>query len=190
MMASLILMVGFIGLIEAVTITSRAMDHARRQTMATQIITNEIEETYLASWSTISNLPTISTALAIDRQFWPTWTANTSYVVNRVVASNGAWYRCIVTNTGQPVTNTSYWTSVTSGLSTDIVVFNGATFTLARTVTSPDPVTNIRELNFVVTWTVTSSRLDASGNRVTTTHTCANSAWYGKNGLHLSYRQS
>ncbi|MCX6951993.1 MAG: hypothetical protein NTV51_07485 [Verrucomicrobia bacterium] len=150
MMATLILMVGFIGLIEAVTVTSTTMDHARRQTLATQIINHEIEELYLATWSTISALPTASTTLTIDSQF---------DAARLALGDN---------NTANAVVR----------------------FTLTRTVTNPDPVTNIREVNFTVTWVVTSSRLTSGGARLTTTHTCANSAWYGKNGLHLSYRQS
>lgn len=149
-MASLILVVGFIGLIEAITVTSTMMDHARRQTLATQIINHEIEALYLSNWSAISALPTTSTTLTIDSQF------------DQARAALG------------------------DDKSTDANV----RFTLTRTVTTTDPVTNIREVNFVVTWVVTSSRTNSSGTRLTTSHTCANSAWYGKNGLHLSYRQS
>ena len=58
MMASLILVVGFIGLIEAVTLASNTMDHARRQTLATQIVNHEIEKLRFSSWTTISALPT------------------------------------------------------------------------------------------------------------------------------------
>jgi hypothetical protein len=152
MMATLILMVGFIGLIEAVTVTSNTMDHARRQTLAVEIINHEIEKLYLASggWTAISALPTVSTAITIDSQF------DQARLALGDDKSAGAVVR----------------------------------FSLVRTVTSPDPFTNIREVNFTVTWVVTTSRLDAAGNRVAFTHTRANSAWYGKNGLHLSYRQS
>ncbi|MBM3855138.1 MAG: hypothetical protein FJ399_18620, partial [Verrucomicrobia bacterium] len=69
MMATLILMVGFIGLIEAVTVASNTMDHARRQALAAQILAHYTEELYLASWSTISGLSTSSTSLTIDSQF-------------------------------------------------------------------------------------------------------------------------
>jgi len=202
MMATLILMVGFIGLIEAVTVTTNTMEHARRQTLATQIIDHEIEELYVSSynaetstwyssnWAKISALPTTSTTVAIDCQFWPTWVSGTEYKVNRVVGYNAAYYRCIQANTGQLPTSTAYWTAVTTSLTTDVVFANGATFTLARTLTNPDPVTNIREANFTVTWVVNTSRRDASGNRVSFTYARSNSAWYGKYGLPLSYRQS
>lgn len=143
MMASLILMVGFIGLIEAVSVSSTTMDHARRQTLATQILNHEMEKLYLATWATINALPTTSTPVTIDGQF------------------DGARL------------------ALGDNKSATAVV----RFSLARTVTNPDPITLLREVNFTVTWVVTTSR-------GSTTHTRANSAWYGKNGLHLSYRQS
>ena len=150
MMASLILTVGFIGLIEAVTVSSTAMDLARRQTLATQIINHEIEALYFADWATISALPTASTAITINSQF------DEARLALGDDKSAGAIVR----------------------------------YSLARTVTSPNPVTNIREVNFTVTWVVTTSRLTAGGTRLTFTSTRASSAWYGKYGLYLSYRQS
>ncbi len=167
-MATVIMMVGFIGMMEAVAISANTMDHARRQTLATQIINHEIEELFLASWATISALPTASTAITIDSRF--------------------ADARLAVGDTGT---------------ATSIVRFS-----LARTVTSPDPVTNIREVNFTVTWVVTTGRVgsavsqggrtaataadDYGSNlrRANTTHTRANSVWLGKYGLQLSYPQS
>jgi Tfp pilus assembly protein PilV len=142
MMASLILIVGFVGMIEAVALSSSMMNHARRQTLATQIINHEIAKLRMVDWTTINALPTASTAVTIDSQF------------STAIASSGA------------------------------------TFSLARTVTNPNPVTNIREVNFTVTWVVTTSRLDSSGNRLTFTYQRSNSAWYGKYGLNLTYQRS
>ncbi len=68
-MAAVILVVGFIGLIEAVVIGSGMMDNARRQTLAAQILSHEVEQLRLASWSTINALPTASTAVTINSQF-------------------------------------------------------------------------------------------------------------------------
>ena len=141
-MAALMLTVAFIGMIEAVAVSARMMDSARRQTLATQIINHEIEKLRFASWTTISGLPTASTAIAIDSQF------------NAAIAASGA------------------------------------TYTLARTLTSPDPVTNIREVNFTATWVVKTSRLDGSGNILSFTYTRSNSAWFGKYGLNLTYQRS
>lgn len=56
MMASVILVVGFIGMIQAVTIGSEMLATARRQTLAAQILNHEMEKLRLASWSTLSAL--------------------------------------------------------------------------------------------------------------------------------------
>jgi hypothetical protein len=195
MVAATILVVGFIGLIEAVKVTSDMMEHARRQTYATQIINHEIEDLRFLSWDVsgstndIVGLPTASTAVAIDPQLWPNWSSTASYVANQVVAYNGAWYRCVLAHTGQTPPNGTFWTSVTAGATTDIVTFSGATYTLARTVTNPNPVTNIREVNFTATWVVRTSRRDASNNPLSFTYTRSNSAWFGKYGLNLSYQR-
>jgi Tfp pilus assembly protein PilV len=196
MMASVILVVGFVGMIEAVTISAKLMDAARRQTLATQIINHEIEKLRFAPWVTtnsitgISNLPTASTAVAIDTAFWPAWNSATPYVANRVVSYNGAFYRCVSAHTGQTPPNATYWTATTAAATSDIIFTQGATYTLARTVTSPNPVTDIREVNFTLTWVVNTSRVDAGGTPLTFTFTRANSAWFGKYGLNLSYQRS
>ena len=140
MMAAIILVVGFIGLLEAMTLGSQMMDNSRRQTLAVQIITNEIDKLRLADWNTVSGLPISSTPITIDSQF------------NAAIASSGA------------------------------------TFTLTRTLTSPDPYTNIREVNFTVTWVVASNRSN-SGTLLRYTYSRTNSAYIGKYGLNLSYQR-
>ena len=156
MMASLILVVGFIGMIEAMALSSRMLDHARRQSLASQMINHEIEKLRFAPWVTtngitgISNLPTASTAITIDSQFDQARAAlGDSQTANTTVA-----------------------------------------FSMTRAVTSPDPVTNIREVTFTVTWTVRTIRLDSLGNVLTFTYSRSNSAWFGKYGLNLSYQRS
>lgn len=141
-MASLILVVGFIGLIQAVTLGGGMLAQARREALATRILEHEIEKLRFKSWPEIVALPTASTAVALAAGF----------------------------------------AAEATGL--------GATFTLARTLTSPDPATNLREVNFTVTWVVTSSRRNPDGTLVTFTHTRSNSAYFGKNGLNLSYQRS
>jgi Tfp pilus assembly protein PilV len=54
MMASVILVVGFMGMIQAVTIGSEMLATARRQTIAAQILNHEMEKLRLTSWTTIS----------------------------------------------------------------------------------------------------------------------------------------
>ena len=142
MMAATILVVGFIGLIQAMTVSSSMMDAARRQTLAAQIINHEIERLRFASWSTISGLPTTSTTITIDPQFTPA------------------------------------------------IAAAGAAYSLTRTLTSPDPATNLREVTFTATWVVKTSRRDGSNNLLTFTFTRSNSAYYGKYGLNLTYQRS
>jgi hypothetical protein len=57
MMATTILLVGFIGLIQALTIMSEALDTARKQQVAQQIVAAEIEKLRGKDWTTIANLP-------------------------------------------------------------------------------------------------------------------------------------
>src|SRR5512140_1701005 len=72
MMAATILVVGFIGMIQAVSLTCRMMDHARRQILATQIVNHEIEKLRLVGWSNgstgINDLAAGPTTVTIDSQ--------------------------------------------------------------------------------------------------------------------------
>lgn len=54
MMASVILVVGFIGMISALTVGSEMLATAQRQNLAAQIINHEFEKLRLSSWSTFS----------------------------------------------------------------------------------------------------------------------------------------
>ena len=60
-MASAILLVGFVGLIQAVTISSQSLDTARKQQFASQIIAAEIERLRAGPWATVSGLPATAT---------------------------------------------------------------------------------------------------------------------------------
>ena len=55
-MASVILVVGFLGMIQAVTIGSEMLATARRQTLAAQILNHEMEKLRMTGWSTVSGL--------------------------------------------------------------------------------------------------------------------------------------
>lgn len=70
MMASVILVVGFMGMITAITIGSEMLATARRQTLAAEIITTEINKLRLSSWA---NTPAAGgpTTLAISSHFTP-----------------------------------------------------------------------------------------------------------------------
>ena len=66
MMSTTILLVGFIGFIEALTIMSEALDTARRQQAAQQVLAGEIEKLRGRDWTSIANLPASAT-ITIDR---------------------------------------------------------------------------------------------------------------------------
>jgi prepilin-type N-terminal cleavage/methylation domain-containing protein len=141
MMASTLLLVGFVGMIGAVTLSANGMDQARRETLAGQILAHEIDKIRLTSWSDISGLTANNTTLTIDSQF------------------------------------------------TDAVAASGATYVLTRNFTNPNPETNLREVNFTVTWTVKTSRT-SGGQLVTFSYSRRASTYLGKYGLHLSYQRS
>jgi len=141
-MAATILVVGFMGMIQAVAVSSAMMDNARRQTLAAQILNHEIEKLRLATWSTVSGLPTASTSITIDPQFSSAITAS------------------------------------------------GAAYSLTRSLTSPDPATNLREIEFTVTWVVNTSRHDDNGNSLSFTYSRSQWTYFGKYGLNLSYQRT
>jgi len=62
MMASVILVVGFIGMISAMTVGSEMLATAKRQTIAAQILNHEISKLRLDTWSTVSGLADTSAA--------------------------------------------------------------------------------------------------------------------------------
>ena len=64
-MAATIMLVGIVGLIEAVMTMSESLDTARKEQVAVQLITAEIEKLRGKSWTTIANLPG-SAAIAIS----------------------------------------------------------------------------------------------------------------------------
>jgi Tfp pilus assembly protein PilE len=221
--ASLVLVVGFIGMIRAMTFTAGLMDHARRQTVAAQILTNEIEQLRLESWATISLLPTSTTwasgspyvkgaivsyqggwfscvtahtssAINLPPQstLWAadmTWRSSTAYQKADLVMSSGTWYRCLVANTGStPTSSNANWATYAGPIANTGIV-NGATYTVSRCAT--DPVSgSLREITVVVTWSVTTSRRNADDTPLVFYYSRVSSAFFGKNGLNLSYQRS
>jgi Tfp pilus assembly protein PilV len=78
MMAATILVVGFVGMIQAVTIGSEMLATARRQTLAAQILEHEIGKLRLLPWDVsttapnelcINDLTTATTTVAVDSHF-------------------------------------------------------------------------------------------------------------------------
>jgi len=217
--AALILVVAFIGMIRALTFTSGLMDHARRQTLATQILTHEIEQLRLRSWTEINALPTTTTwvaatayaadaivsyqggvfrALEANTGRLPSqsnaWAASmayaaaTAYVVGDLASNDGVWYRCIAASTGNAPPNATYWATY-SGPIANTGISDGATFTVSRTAT--DLSTHaMREVTFMVTWTVVSGRSKDDSTPLIFTYSRVNTAYFGKNGLNLTYQRS
>ena len=55
-LASTILLVGFVGMIEALAVGSEMLDTARKQNIAGQIVQGEVEYLRMQSWSAVSSL--------------------------------------------------------------------------------------------------------------------------------------
>ena len=96
-MAAVILLVGLIGMIEAVVIGAGMMDNARRQTLAAQILSHHAEKLRLLPWDVttaapnelcINDLTTTSTAVTIDSQFATAIAASgATFTLTRTVAN-------------------------------------------------------------------------------------------------------
>jgi hypothetical protein len=187
MMGATILVVGLMGLIQAVTIGSEMLATARRQTLAAQILAQEIEQLRFVSWSTISGYAAGPTTLTINSRFRQAWNASTAYAVGDVVASSNVWYRCTTAHTNQAVTNASYWSRATTaqfGVMSDTNVAQGATYALTRTVANVTGATNLKEITLTLTWTVQPSGITSR------TYTRKKSAYFGKYGLNLTFQRS
>ncbi|MEO6873487.1 MAG: hypothetical protein ABI222_01560 [Opitutaceae bacterium] len=175
MMGATILVVGLVGLIEAVLIGSEMQATARRQTTASQIVSNEIELLRLQDWATISALPAGTTSLAA-------WNGATLYHITDLVSFGGSWFRCIASNTGQSTANLSYW-AIYSGPIASTGIDSAATFGVSRTVaTGPN---GLVEMTFTVTWVT-----KPSGSPVSRTYTRIATAYFGQYGLNLTYRRT
>ncbi len=68
-MASVILVVAFMGMIQAITVGSEMMATARRQTLAAQILEHEIGKLRLLPYTTVSAYAAGPTSLTIDSHF-------------------------------------------------------------------------------------------------------------------------
>jgi Tfp pilus assembly protein PilV len=217
--AALILVVAFIGMIRALAFTSGLMDHARRQTLATQILTHEIEQLRLRSWTEINALPTTTTwvaatayaadaivsyqggvfrALEANTGRLPSqsnaWAASmayaaaTAYVVGDLASNDGVWYRCIAASTGNAPPNATYWATY-SGPIANTGISDGATFTVSRTATTLASHA-MREITITVSWSVVSGRRKADNTPLVFTYSRVNTAYFGKNGLNITYQRS
>src|SRR3954469_20916576 len=158
MMASVILVVGFSGLIQAITVGSEALDTARKQQVAIQIMDSEIERLRASSWSTIAALPA---------------TATLSISPTGVITGD---------TTGFALTN---YTASTSDDNTALAALApGFTCSYVRARLRPAAataatVTYVR-IDYTVSWTSNTGRV----------YRRSQLAFFGRNGLHLSYQKS
>jgi len=90
MMASVILVVGFIGMIQGITIGSEMMATARRQTLAAQILDHEIGKLRLRDWTYIST--TLTSAASA------TYTSDQASI-NTAIAASGVSFNLASTVT-------------------------------------------------------------------------------------------
>jgi Tfp pilus assembly protein PilV len=113
MMASLILVAGFIGMIQAVTIGSEMLATARRQTIAAQILNHEVEKLRFYSWSQIQGLGNSSAS---------TYTSDLA-AINTAIAASGVTFT-LARAVADPTTDlrevafTVTWTVKVSGVAT------------------------------------------------------------------------
>jgi hypothetical protein len=120
MMASVMLVVGFMGMISAITVGSEMLATARRQNIAAQIITHETEKLRLRDWTYISTTLASSAATTYDSD---------QADIDAAIAASGVTFR-LATTVATPtsdlreVTFTVTWTK--SGTSTAANVATGS----------------------------------------------------------------
>ncbi|MDP2324685.1 MAG: hypothetical protein Q8N51_11710, partial [Gammaproteobacteria bacterium] len=170
MMGATILVVGLMGLIQAVIIGSEMLATARRQTLAAQILDNEIEKLRFKTWDIpnsnddIKDLQNAET-MDIDSQFRKAWDNTTAYAVGAVTSNNNVWYYCTAAHTNQAVSNAAYWRKAAAeevGIMSDTNIAQGATFALSRRVANVTGATSLREVTFTLTWQVKPSGFTTS----------------------------
>jgi len=84
-MGAAILVVGFIGLIQAVTLSAAMLDAARKQQIAAQIIDGEIEALRSGTWSNLASMADGTTySMSVD------WAGNPSGSTSRFELDNNA----------------------------------------------------------------------------------------------------
>ena len=69
LLAAVVMLAGIVGMMQAVTSGSEMLDVSRKQTVATQIIHNEIEKIRVSDWTDVDALPTVATNLTLNSSF-------------------------------------------------------------------------------------------------------------------------
>ncbi len=164
MIASVILVVGFMGMIQAITMGSEMLATARRQTLAAQIISHETEKLRLTSWATLSALPAASTAITIESPYF-----------DSAISASGL------------TTSTLTLVRSTANIDTDgdsVTDLKEVTFTVTwnksgTTTAAAAPAGSwFNQLSFF------------NPSAIARTYTRKSTAYYGKYGLNLAYQRS
>ncbi|MBI2516216.1 MAG: prepilin-type N-terminal cleavage/methylation domain-containing protein [Opitutae bacterium] len=165
MMASAILVVAFMGMIQAVTIGSEMLATARRQTLAAQIINHELEKLRFVDFATIDAYAAGPTTVSIDNQF------------------SSAITSCGLT------TDTSVSTNPYIKLERTVTdVVSGSLCEVGFTVTWQKSGTTTAATTASGSWL---EQLSFSGSApIRRTYVRKGSAFFGKYGLNLSYQRS
>lgn len=157
-MGTTILLFGFVGLIQAVTIGSEYLDTARKLQVANQLVTAEIEKLRGGAWTTLANLPATATI-----------TVNTA----GAISGNATSFALANRTDSQGDDNVALCTQA-----------RGFTCSFTRTYLRPSSASSTTatylRLDYTVRWTSNTGRV--------VSHRA--SAYFGKNGLHLSFQQS
>ena len=160
MMATAVTLVAVVGLIMAVTMGSEMLDIARKQTVAMQIMGNEIESIHLRDWTTAS-------ALLVP--------GNYSITVN----SNGTGF-----SLGSATDKKAFALSNSTSLATPPFVDNSNLISSAKGFTCSLTVTlvrtNLLQFTYTVTWI---------GGNLRKTYSRTSTTYYGKTGLNLYYQR-
>ncbi len=110
-LASTILVVGFVGMIEALAVGSEMLDTARKQTIAGQIMQGEVEYLRMQSWSIISGLTSASP------DYLSNYAEFSSTSLATVAGTTFTFSRQVVSPDPHPnlrrITLTVNWTSIT-----------------------------------------------------------------------------
>lgn len=159
MMAATILLVGFIGLMQAVTIGSESLDTARKLQIASQLATAEIEKLRGGNWDTVASLQDFGTIS-----------------ISPAGLITGDLTQFSLTNHSDRADDDN----------TDLTLLaKGFTCSFTReylrpSVSAGQNTATFLRVTYTITWKTNTGR--SQHHQAT--------AYFGKNGLHLSYQQS
>ncbi len=150
LMGAMILVVGFIALIQAITMGSEMIDNARKQQIAQQIIDAEIAHLRLSQWTAVT-APVNSTTYSI------TINAAGSGIQSEAPTGSAAYFE-LDANT--------------------LLMSKSNGFVVQLTAT--DVRTDFRQFAYTVTWKSNTGR----------SYSRTGTAYFGRNGLQLSYQKT